>query len=462
MARHTPLLIELSQRSVAPILAAISLLYVHLSFGHELNAYQQLQIIAVGAMTYIAFAGVAVCQNVFDLIGNKGRQLFQSWGLVVGMVLLWRMVHPTPDDFPRYVLLTWLFITPAIIFLGHVTLHTALNHLYSGDTANRERVLVVGATYVGTRFANEIEQNPMLGKEFLGFFDDRDISRLQGLGEEQLKGKSGDVIDYVKKSKVDTVYISLPMTSQERIMNLIQAVQDSTASIYFLPDIFLFDLIQARFDTINGIPIVAVVETPFYGMNALKKRLFDIVAATSALILLSPVMLALTIAIKLDSPGPAIFRQRRYGMKGEEITVYKFRSMTVQEDGKELTQAKLNDPRITRIGAFIRRTSLDELPQFFNVLQGRMSVVGPRPHAVAHNEEYRKIIKGYMLRHKVRPGITGWAQVNGLRGEIKHLSDMERRTDYDLDYLRCWSLSFDFWIILRTIYVVIKGQDTAY
>jgi putative colanic acid biosynthesis UDP-glucose lipid carrier transferase len=172
-------------------------------------------------------------------------------------------------------------------------------------------------------------------------------------------------------------------------------------------------------------------------------------------------LIGIALAVVLTSPGPAIFKQRRYGLNGEEITVYKFRSMTVSEDGSSVVQAQRNDPRVTRIGAFLRRTSLDELPQFFNVLQGRMSIVGPRPHAVAHNELYRKLIKGYMLRHKVRPGITGWAQVNGMRGETEVLEKMQGRIDHDLYYLQNWSIWFDLWIIMRTVWVVLR-RDNAY
>ena len=172
-------------------------------------------------------------------------------------------------------------------------------------------------------------------------------------------------------------------------------------------------------------------------------------------------MLAVALAVKLTSPGPVIFRQRRYGLYGEEIIVYKFRSMTVSDDGGAIVQAARNDPRLTPIGAFLRRTSLDELPQFVNVLQGRMSIVGPRPHAVAHNEQYRKLIKGYMLRHKVKPGITGWAQVNGMRGETATLDKMQARIQYDLDYLRNWSVWLDLWIILKTVKVVL-ARDNAH
>ena len=217
------------------------------------------------------------------------------------------------------------------------------------------------------------------------------------------------------------------MASQPRILKLLEELHDTTASIYFVPDIFLFDLIQARIDTIGGMPVVAVCETPFFGVNGLIKRASDIALASVILAIISPIMIAVAIGIKLSSRGPVLFKQRRYGVDGREITVYKFRTMTVLEDGNEIRQATRDDRRVTRFGAFLRRTSLDELPQFVNVLQGRMSVVGPRPHAVAHNEMYRKLIKGYMIRHKVRPGITGLAQVSGLRGETDTLDKMKRR-----------------------------------
>jgi putative colanic acid biosynthesis UDP-glucose lipid carrier transferase len=249
------------------------------------------------------------------------------------------------------------------------------------------------------------------------------------------------------------------MASQPRLYELLESLHDTTASIYFAPDIFLFDLIQARMDTIGEMPVIAVCETPFYGINGLIKRASDIVLASAILVLVAPLMLAIAIGIKLTSPGPALFRQRRYGIDGRQIVVYKFRSMTVLEDGGVIAQATSDDPRVTRLGAFLRRTSLDELPQFINVLQGRMSVVGPRPHAVAHNEMYRKLIRGYMIRHKVRPGITGLAQVNGMRGETDKLDKMAKRIDYDLAYLRNWSLWLDLRIVLSTIPVVLKREN---
>jgi len=212
-------------------------------------------------------------------------------------------------------------------------------------------------------------------------------------------------------------------------------------------------------DTVGDIPVVAVCETPFTGFDGMIKRGSDIVLSVLILAMLAPLLALIALAVKLTSPGPAIFRQRRYGVDGHEIIVYKFRSMTTLDDGDQVQQARKQDPRVTPVGAFLRRTSLDELPQFLNVLQGRMSIVGPRPHAVAHNEMYRKLIKGYMLRHKVRPGITGWAQVNGYRGETETLEKMKARIDCDLEYLRNWSLRLDLFIIAKTVWVVAKNDD---
>ena len=255
------------------------------------------------------------------------------------------------------------------------------------------------------------------------------------------------------------IYIALPMSNQPRILQLLDELRDTTVSIYFVPDLFMTDLIQARMDDLGGVPVVAVCETPFTGLNAVVKQAFDFVAAAVILALISPLLVAIAIAVKATSAGPVLFRQHRYGLDGERILVYKFRSMTVCENGDRITQAQANDRRVTPLGAFLRRSSLDELPQFINVLQGRMSIVGPRPHAVAHNETYRKLIKGYMVRHKVRPGITGWAQVNGCRGETETLDKMKRRIDYDLEYLRHWSFGLDLRIILRTVGLMHKDPN---
>jgi putative colanic acid biosynthesis UDP-glucose lipid carrier transferase len=276
-----------------------------------------------------------------------------------------------------------------------------------------------------------------------------------------LVGTLSDVGEYVKQHRTDVIFIALPIRHVKRVMNLLDDLRDTTASIYYVPDIFVFDLIQARSGEIQGIPVVAMCETPFYGYRGVAKRLTDIVLSVTILLLLLPLLLLVAVLVKLTSPGPVVFKQRRYGLDGREIAVYKFRTMSVTEDGGEIRQASRTDSRVTKIGAILRRTSFDELPQLINVLQGRMSLVGPRPHAVAHNEEYRKLIKGYMVRHKVLPGITGLAQVNGCRGETTRLEDMEARVNFDLDYLRHWSPLLDIKIILLTAVKVLR-DDKAY
>jgi putative colanic acid biosynthesis UDP-glucose lipid carrier transferase len=274
-------------------------------------------------------------------------------------------------------------------------------------------------------------------------------------------GKLAEISGFVRREKADVIFIALPMRHIERVMNLLDDLRDSTASIYYLPDVFFFDLIQSRTSEIEGMPVVAMCETPFYGYRGVQKRATDVGLALLILVLALPAMLIIAVVVKLTSRGPAIFRQRRYGLDGKEIVVYKFRSMRVAEDGAEITQATRGDPRITGIGRILRRFSLDELPQLVNVLQGRMSLVGPRPHAIAHNEMYRKLIKGYMVRHKVLPGITGLAQVSGCRGETQDLAQMQARVAFDLDYLRHWSPSLDLRILFLTIRQML-GDAKAY
>jgi putative colanic acid biosynthesis UDP-glucose lipid carrier transferase len=268
-----------------------------------------------------------------------------------------------------------------------------------------------------------------------------------------------DFADFVRSHAISRVYLALPISTAPRIEELLKELRDTTASVYFVPNIFAFDLVQARYVEINGMPAFSICDSPLQGMSGFWKRTFDVVLACFALVFFSPVLLIMALAIKRSSPGPVLFKQRRYGLNGEEILVYKFRSMTVCEDGPVVAQATEKDSRVTPLGAFLRRTSLDELPQIFNVLEGKMSFVGPRPHAVAHNEEYRKLINGYMIRHKVRPGITGWAQVNGLRGETSTIDKMQRRVQYDLDYLKNWSLWLDLKILARTALVVAYDRN---
>jgi putative colanic acid biosynthesis UDP-glucose lipid carrier transferase len=331
---------------------------------------------------------------------------------------------------------------------------------WSFSEENASGAVIIGLSDLSSKLAYELKQNPLRRVDFMGFFDDRWTERLSEKEQpsEKLLGSIASAAEFVKTHNVQYIYIALPMSAQLRILALLDELRDTTASIYFVPGI-LFDLIQASVSSINGIPIVAVCESPFIGINGMIKRISDVVLSLSILLLIAPLMLLIAMGVKLSSPGPALFKQRRYGLDGKEIMVYKFRSMTVMEDSEDISQATRGDLRITKLGGFLRKTSLDELPQFFNVLQGHMSIVGPRPHAISHNEIYRRLINGYMIRHKVKPGITGWAQVNGFRGETDIVEKMQRRIDYDLDYLRNWSLLLDLSIIFKTIGVVIRDKN---
>ncbi len=321
---------------------------------------------------------------------------------------------------------------------------------HAARPSSRRTAVIVGASALGVKVARALQEGETQGVDFVGYFDDRSDGRIEAATKARVLGTLADVAAYTTEHGIREVYITLPLGSQPRIVALLEELQGTTASLFFVPDVFGISIIQGRLQDMNGVPVVGICETPFTGTNELVKRLSDVILASIIVVLISPLLVAIAIGIKLSSPGPVIFKQRRNGLDGDEIVVYKFRSMTTEDDGPVVRQATRNDPRITRFGAFLRRTSLDELPQFFNVLQGTMSIVGPRPHAVTHNAEYRQIIKAYMVRHKVKPGITGWAQVNGQRGETDTIEKMRTRVEYDLEYLRNWSLGLDLRIIVTT------------
>jgi putative colanic acid biosysnthesis UDP-glucose lipid carrier transferase len=307
--------------------------------------------------------------------------------------------------------------------------------------------------------ADRITRNSRsLGMTVHGFFDDRSPDRLGHCGSMRRLGAMPEIFEAVQRKQVDAIFVALPMRQLQRVMDLVQELRNTTVSIYYLPDLSALDLIQARMGELLGMPVVSMCETPFYGYGGLVKRMTDVAFALGILLFAAPLMAVIALAVRVTSPGPVIFKQRRYGLDGREILVYKFRTMTVLEDGDQVHQATRTDSRITRLGKLLRRYSLDELPQLFNVLQGTMSLVGPRPHAVAHNEEYRQLIKGYMLRHRAPPGITGLAQINGCRGETTRVEEMQARVNYDLEYLRRWSPLLDLKILALTAVRVLKDE----
>jgi putative colanic acid biosynthesis UDP-glucose lipid carrier transferase len=440
--------------SLDAIIAVGSLLAIATYFGEPFQGPYLILALIVFSLT---FPGAVY--NPRTLPG-LARDVVMNWFIVLLILLFFGYASGYLSLFPANMVLAWSIVVPILVFTGHATIPYLLPKLLAIEGMRRTAV-IAGGNELGAKLVQQVHGAPLLGIQVAGVFDDRGMERRAEVDGVPTLGKLSALADYVKSRHVDLIYITLPMASQPRILNLLNQLRDTTASIYFVPDIFMFDLIQARVDTLTGIPVVAVCETPFYGLNGVIKTISDFVIAILALIITGPLMLAIAAAIKLDSPGPVLFRQRRYGLDGREITVYKFRTMTVLEDGGEVRQATKDDKRITRMGRLLRRTSMDELPQFINVLQGRMSAVGPRPHAVAHNETYRKLIDGYMVRHKVKPGVTGWAQVNGFRGETDTIEKMQQRIEYDLAYLRNWSLRLDLMIILKTA-LVLFGDRKAY
>jgi putative colanic acid biosynthesis UDP-glucose lipid carrier transferase len=383
-----------------------------------------------------------------------------SWLSLVGLLLLCGYATNSLDLFSWPVLMDWIVATPVVQWLA-VSVGRAVLRWQARQPDALRKAILVGAGPVALNAARALRGRSGIRTEVVGYFDDRTGTRIEAEAARQRLGGLADVAVFVRTHGIDEVYITMPLGSQPRIVALLESLQGTTASLFLVPDLFGISIIQGRLQDVNGVPVVGLCETPFTGVNAAAKRASDLILASLIVVLVAPVMLALAVGVKLSSPGPVIFRQRRNGLGGEEIVVYKFRSMKTTDDGDVVAQATARDPRVTRFGAFLRRTSLDELPQFINVLQGHMSIVGPRPHAVAHNEQYRQLIKAYMVRHKVRPGITGWAQVNGHRGETDTLDKMRERVECDLDYLRNWSLSLDLQIIARTIKLVI-GDRHAY
>jgi putative colanic acid biosynthesis UDP-glucose lipid carrier transferase len=386
--------------------------------------------------------------------------LLLRWAVLVAALLALGYITKFSEDFSRRVVVTWVLLTPVLLVILSLLLHGVTRALLSDD-AQARRAIVVGCTNASMELVKRLKLHGELGISVAGFFDDRGSDRLGCSDHAQLLGRFQDAAPFVNSRNIDMIFIAIAPGQVARVRDLVHELGDTTASIYFLPDVSGFDMIQQRASEILGLPVVAMCETPFHGYRGLVKRLMDVTIASIAIVLLSPLLLGIAWAVRRSSPGPVLFRQRRYGLDGQEINVFKFRTMTVCEDGARVTQAARNDSRVTPIGRHLRRWSLDELPQLINVLQGTMSIVGPRPHAVAHNEEYRKLIKRYMVRHKVLPGITGLAQVRGCRGETSRVELMEARVLFDLEYMRRWSPMLDLEIMLATVVAVVK-TDAAY
>lgn len=380
--------------------------------------------------------------------------VLSSWIITVTLIIFIDIFWLQWHWFQEYYVLNWFAIAPLLVVSWHLVARLTLGYL-RGKGHNSRRVGIVGATDLGCRLEKILVGDKCNGFRFSGYYDDRaKLEKGRRLLNQtiQVAGGVDQLLEDCRTGKLDVVYITLSLSAEKRIKHIVEELSDSTVSVYLVPDMFTFNLINSRWVDYQGVTAISIYETPFAGFESVIKRTEDIIFSLLILLLISLPMLVIAIGIKLTSPGPIFFKQQRYGRGGKNIAVWKFRSMTVMDNGEKVMQATKGDTRITPFGAFLRRTSLDEFPQFLNVLGGSMSIVGPRPHAIAHNEEYRKQIMGYMLRHKIKPGITGLAQINGFRGETDTLDKMEGRVRYDLHYIRNWSLWLDIKIIFMTVF----------
>jgi putative colanic acid biosynthesis UDP-glucose lipid carrier transferase len=455
-------------------------------------------LLLIGAVLYIATlimgepwtmthtAAVLLSMGIFSTVSEANRvygpwrgakisrELLQIWAaflLTLPGLFIAGYFAQAHQEISNPVTAIWLLTTPVVLMGARSALRLVVQEVRVRG-GNTRRAAIAGATEAALKVRRTIAESPWMGLDCYGFYDDRlgdsgDTITIDQLPDSpstegrcladthelgRFRGDFDRLLLDARAGRVDIVYVALPLRAEARIRGLIESLADTTATVHVVADVLLSDLMQSRISSVGEVPVIDVFDHPFLGVNGTLKRIEDIVLGLMILGIIALPMAIIAAAIKLTSKGPVLFRQRRYGLNGEQITVLKFRTMTVSEDGPQVTQATKNDSRITPLGAFLRRTSLDELPQFFNVLGGHMSIVGPRPHAVAHNEQYRRLISGYMLRHKVKPGITGWAQVNGWRGETDTLEKMQKRIQHDLVYIRNWALFLDIQIIFLTVF----------
>ena len=378
-------------------------------------------------------------ENYGDIVGK----IAFAWVVTSLLLIFTGFITKTSIEFSRLAIIAWLLVTPSLLMLERIIIFLVLRRLRT-HIVNTRTYVILGTSENTKGLPKKIQDLAWTGLTHCGTY--------QHLNQ---------LMDDLNTKSIDYVFIAYSGLEQEKIVNAIQALNNSTASVYLIPDLLLSDLLGSRWIMLGNTPLVIINDHPFYGGWWALKKIEDLVLGFLILVLISPLMLIIGIAIKLSTPGPVFFKQRRHGLNGEVINVLKFRTMTTLEDGDAVVQVTQDDERVTNLGKFLRRYSLDELPQFFNVLKGDMSIVGPRPHALAHNEYYRKLINGYMQRHIVKPGITGWAQVNGLRGETDTIDKMKARVEFDMYYINHWSLGLDLKIILLTIISGFSGK-TAY
>lgn len=427
--------------------------------GFPIPPNYSMLMVAGALLLLVIFSGLGVYRSWRgeNLAHMFGRVLL-GWASVVLALLAMLFLLKESEAYSRIWLSTWALLTGGFLLVERVAVYGVLRRLRLRGW-NHKRVVLIGQSDVALELLNRVRSADWTGFDVVALFDDQ-VASADAFVDIDLHRDLSGLEDYLREHAVSEVWITLPLSDEARVRDVLYRLRHSTVNIRYVPGMFAFRLINHGVSEVAGMPMLDLSTTPMMGVNRLVKALEDRIGAALILILISPLLLGIALVVKLSSPGPVLFKQKRHGWDGREIKVYKFRSMVVHaEDDGHVTQARKDDPRITRVGAFLRRTSLDELPQFFNVLQGRMSIVGPRPHAIAHNEQYKELIADYMQRHKVKPGITGWAQVNGYRGETDTLEKMQKRVEYDLYYIENWSLWLDLKIIFMTLFTGFVNRN---
>lgn len=393
---------------------------------------------------YVSVRGKGLISHFFDLI-----QAVSLMSILLGGLAFFTK---SGEVYSRVWFIMWMLLALSFLILFRCVLLLFLRFMRSKGL-NERRVVILGAGELGTKLAETVQQALWTGFRIVRFLDDNAETKPKVIHHIPVLQTPNNLSDYLSKEEIDEIWLALPLRAESRVKEILYGLRHHTITTRFVLDIFGLDLLNHSITDVAGFPVLNIRSTPMVGFNRLIKAIEDRLIAAVILLFISPLLMLIAIGIKLTSKGPVFFKQHRHGWDGRIIKVYKFRTM-VEHQEKEgwVTQATIADARVTKFGKFLRRTSLDELPQFINVLQGRMSIVGPRPHALAHNEFYKDAIHTYMQRHRVKPGITGWAQVNGWRGETDTLSKMQKRIEYDLFYINNWSLSFDLKIIFLTLY----------
>ena len=437
----------------AAAIALAGIIAYHALIGWDAGSFQvYLNAILVGIVLMVSFFHYAGLYDFNTLVSwpDRTRQMVLLSALVIFVLAV---VLKISSQYHSIWFVATFVGSTVLMFSLRGGARYVIGRLARSGTLVRN-IAIVGASGQAKHLVERLRREEAPWKRIIGIFDDRRTRITEEIDGFPVLGNLDDLVSYVRRGHVQDVVITLPWSADSRLIDIISKLRALPVHIYLGSDLIGYHFQQHREQQLAGMSVLEIASAPLTGWSGILKRVEDRVISIAALLLLSPLMMLIAIAIRLDSPGPVLFRQKRYGFNNEVIVVYKFRSMYHNRPPETgVPQATRNDPRVTRVGRFLRRTSLDELPQLFNVIRGEMSLIGPRPHAVEHNKKYAVLIGDYHWRHKVKPGITGWAQVNGFRGETDTLEKMRLRFEHDVYYIENWSLWFDVKILVMTAFI---------